>query len=194
MAKRILIIQGHPDPDRRHFGYALSAAYAEGARRAGHEVDEIDVSTIDFSLLRTAAEFFDGEPTPAIATCQQSIARAQHVVFFYPLWLGDMPALVKGFLEQVFRPHFCGQKVKLSPFSHLLRDKSAHVVVTMGMPALVYRLFYRAHSLRSFEMNILGLVGFSPIRHTIVGGIEQGGTRRQAARLRRMERLGQRAR
>jgi putative NADPH-quinone reductase len=157
-------------------------------------VTEIDVASTDFPLIRTAEEFFDGEPPSSIAECQQSISQAQHVVFFYPLWLGDMPALLKGFLEQLFRPHFCGQKVKLGLFSHLLRGKSARVVVTMGMPAFVYRLFYRSHSLRSFERNILGLVGFGPVRHTIIGGIEQGGTRRQSCRLRKMERLGQRAR
>jgi putative NADPH-quinone reductase len=194
VSKRILLIQGHPDPDRRHFGYALSAAYAEGARRSGHEVVEIDVASIDFPLMRTADEFFDGEPPASIAQCQQSISQAQHVVFFYPLWLGDMPALLKAFLEQIFRPHFCGKKVKLGPFTHMLRGKSARVVVTMGMPGVVYRLFYRSHSLLSFERSILGFVGFSPVRHTIVGSVEQGGARRQARRLRKMELLGRRAR
>jgi putative NADPH-quinone reductase len=194
VSKRILLIQGHPDPDRRHFGYALSTAYAEGARRSGHEVTEIDVASIDFPLVRTAAEFYDGEPPASIAECQRAISRADHVVFFYPLWLGDMPALFKAFLEQVFRPHFCGEELKLGLFSRPLRGKSARVVVTMGMPALVYRCFYRAHSLRSFERNILGMLGFGPVRHTIVGTIEHGGARRQARRLRKMEQLGARAR
>jgi putative NADPH-quinone reductase len=27
-------------------------------------------------------------------------------VIIYPLWLGAMPALLKGFFEQVFRPGF----------------------------------------------------------------------------------------
>lgn len=29
---------------------------------------------------------------------------AEHIVFVSPLWLGTMPALLKGFLEQVMRP------------------------------------------------------------------------------------------
>ncbi len=193
MSKRILLIQGHPDPDRRHFGYALSGAYAEGARRSGHEVTEIDVASLDFPLVRTATEFYDGEPPAAIARCQQSISQAEHVVFFYPLWLGDMPALLKAFLEQSFRPHFCGEKIKLGFFTRPLRGKSVRVVVTMGMPALVYRFVYREHSLRSFE-RFLGMLGFAPIRHTIVGSVEQDGTRRQARRLQTMQRLGERAR
>jgi len=37
----------------------------------------------------------------------------------------------------------------------------------MGMPALAYRLYFRAHSLRSLKRNILGFVGIGPIRTTI---------------------------
>lgn len=37
---------------------------------------------------------------------QDGIGWAEHIVFFFPLWLGDMPASLKGFLEQVARPGF----------------------------------------------------------------------------------------
>ena len=33
----------------------------------------------------------------------------------------------------------------------------------MGMPALVYRYYFRAHSVKSLERNILGFVGIAPI-------------------------------
>ena len=33
---------------------------------------------------------------------------AQHLVLMFPLWLGDMPALMKAFLEQVARPGLAG--------------------------------------------------------------------------------------
>jgi hypothetical protein len=36
----------------------------------------------------------------------------------------------------------------------------------MGMPALVYRRYFRAHSLKALERNIQGFVGFGPIRET----------------------------
>jgi len=38
MARRVAIIQGHPDPAGGHFGHALADAYAEGALAAGHAV------------------------------------------------------------------------------------------------------------------------------------------------------------
>ena len=36
MGTKILIIQGHPDPDARHLGHALADSYKSGAVEAGH--------------------------------------------------------------------------------------------------------------------------------------------------------------
>ncbi len=36
--KHVVIVQGHPDPQHRHFCHALVDAYDAGAREAGHEV------------------------------------------------------------------------------------------------------------------------------------------------------------
>ena len=53
-----------------------------------------------------------------------------------------------------------------------LAGRSARLVVTMGMPALVYRWYFRAHSLKALERNILGFVGIAPVRETLVGSVE----------------------
>ena len=47
--------------------------------------------------------------------------------------------------------------------------RAARVVVTMGMPALVYRWYVRAHSVKSLERNILGFVGIAPLHETLIG-------------------------
>ena len=60
MAKRIAIVQGHPDPTERHLLHALADAYAEGAVAGGHDVRDIDVAKLDFPLLRTQVDFETG--------------------------------------------------------------------------------------------------------------------------------------
>lgn len=50
-----------------------------------------------------------------------------------------------------------------------LKGRSARVVVTMGMPATVYRLYFRAHSIKSLERNILGFVAIAPVHETLIG-------------------------
>lgn len=193
MPASILIIQGNPDPQGDHFGHALAAAYAEGAREAGHEVNIINVARIDFPLLRTKEDFEQGEPPLAIREAQRLIGRAGHLVIIYPLWLGAMPALLKGFFEQTFRPGFGfttgGRPAKGS--WKKLTGKTARIVVTMGMPALIYRWYFRAHSLKSLERNILGFCGIGPIKENLIGTVEAKSTTGREKWLKCMHQFGQ---
>lgn len=185
---RIAIIDGHPDPDRKHFVHALADAYAEGAS-GYHQVDRIDVATLDFPLLRSPDAWRDGSPVRAIADAQETIRRAGHLAILYPLWLGDVPALFKGFLEQVARPGFAISQSENGFPKRLLKGRSARIVVTMGMPARFYSLFFRAHSLKSLERNILSFAGIAPIRHSIIGSVDGSAADRDAW-LKRMRELG----
>ncbi|HJS13057.1 NAD(P)H-dependent oxidoreductase [Sphingopyxis sp.] len=171
-ARRITLIDGHPDPDPGRFVHALADAYAAAALAAGHDVRRIAVAGLAFDLLESRAEWEEGPLPPAIAEAQDDIAWAEHLVIFYPLWLGDLPARLKGFFEQVMRPGFAFQpKAKGLPEKRL-KGRTAHIVATMGMPALFYRVYFRAHSLRSLERNILGFVGITPTERSIVGNVE----------------------
>ena len=190
----IVLIQGHPDPRATHLGHALAAAYARGARVSGREVSVIDVARIEFPLLRTKEDFEQGMPLPAIQEAQRLISEAGHLVIFYPLWLGSMPALLKGFFEQVFRPGFGFTASGRPPEGSWkkLTGKTARVVVTMGMPAAVYRWYFRAHSLKSLERNILGFCGIGPIAESLVGLVEADDPVRLDKWIDRMEALGRR--
>jgi len=195
MSKRVLIINGHPDPRPDRFVHALADAYQRGALAIGHEVRRIDVGAIDFPLLRSAEEFASGTVPGAIQDCQDSFVWAEHVALFFPLWLGSMPAKLKALLEQVLRPGVAfAAGSGLSHSAKLLSGKSARIVVTMGMPALVYRWYFRAHSLRSLERNVLAYCGFAPVRASVVGSIEAIGPAARQRWLARMKALGVRAR
>lgn len=191
MTRRIAIIQGHPDSSQPHFGHRLMEAYARGAVSAGHETRLIEVARLEFPLLPSKQAWEHGETPPAIASAQQDIAWADHLVICYPLWLGSMPAILKAFFEQVARPGFA-----LTPpdsnqmWKKLLKGKSARIVVTMGMPALIYRWYFGAHSVKSLERNILGFVGIAPIRTSIIGMVEHPDNSRREKWLRKLETLG----
>jgi len=174
MRKNILIIQGHPDVSHDHLCHALAAAYEKGARESGYEVKTICIANIDFPLLRTNEDFYSTDPVPVIRQCQQDIRWANHLVIFYPLWMGSMPALLKAFFEQVFRPGFAMEPVDGGrKWVQLLKGKSAHIIVTMGMPALIYRWYYGAHGLKSLERNILKFTGIGPIKESLIGMVEE---------------------
>jgi putative NADPH-quinone reductase len=192
--KRILLLQGHPDASLRHFGHALLDAYAEGAARGGHELRRLDVASIDFPLLRSKADWDSGAVPPSLKAAQDDIRWAEHIVIGFPLWLGGMPALLKGFLEQVARPGFAlSRPPKGDMPEKLLKGRSARIVVTMGMPALVYRWYFRAHSLKALERNILGFVGIAPIHETLVGTVEGLDDKERQAWLGKLAKLGESA-
>jgi putative NADPH-quinone reductase len=173
-SKRILLIQGHPDPKGGHLGHALAQADADGAAEAGHELRRVEVAQLDFPVLRSAEDWEHGSLPVTLKPPQDDIAWAQHIVVFFPLWLGDMPALLKAFLEQVARPGFAFHDDGNGGFGKKgLSGRSARVVVTMGMPALVYRYFFRAHSVRSLERNVLGFVGIAPVHETLIGMVDR---------------------
>lgn len=191
MPRRILILQGHPDPSPTHLGHALADAYAEGALAAGHTVRRLELAQLDFPLLRSQQEWEHAPVPESLRAAQQHIEWAEHLVVCFPLWLGDMPALLKGFLEQVARPGFAFRGEGGNPFTRKgLTGRSARVVVTMGMPAAVYRWFFRAHSVKSLERNILGFVGIAPVEHTLIGGVGEISPAQVAAWCRRMAALG----
>ena len=189
MVERVTLIVGHPDPDRSRFGHALAAAYAAGARAARRHVRIITIADLDFPLLRSQHDWLEGSPPPVIASAQEDIEWADHIAIFYPLWLGDLPALLKGFLEQLLRPGFALRYRDGGLPEKLLAGRSADVIVTMGMPSFVYCAWFGAHSLRSLKRNILAFVGITPVHTTLIGRVEASSKARERW-LSRMHELG----
>jgi putative NADPH-quinone reductase len=171
-ARKITVIDAHPDPDPVRYNHALSDAYCAAAREAGYEVRHIMLGALNIPILHTRDDWMHQKTPKDVKPGQEAILWADHIVFFYPLWFGDMPALLKAFLEQALRPGIALQYGDSATPEKLLRGKSARLVVTMGMPAFFYRAYYGAHSVRSFKRNILELVGIAPVATSLIGNVE----------------------
>jgi putative NADPH-quinone reductase len=74
-----------------------------------------------------------------------------------------MLALLTAFIEQVMRPGIAFEYRKHG-FPRALR-----LVITMGMPALIYRRYFRAHWVRGLERSVLKFAGMKPFRETLLG-------------------------
>lgn len=188
MTKRILILLGHPDPRPERFDAALATAYAEAAHEAGHAVRRVDLGDLETPFLTSQAEF-DSAPPAHIADLQKDILWAEHIVLVFPLWLGATPAKLKALLEQVFRAGFGLEQSPRGPVPKL-KGRSARLVVTMGMPAIAFRLMFGSHGLLALDKGMLRLAGMSPVRKTVIGGIEAIGGHGRLKWLSRMRRFG----
>lgn len=177
--RRVLLIDGHPDPEP-HFIHALADAYATGAGAGGHDLRRLTIASLDFPILRSPTDWLEGAPPAAIAAAQADVHWAEHLVILFPLWLGDLPALLKGFFEQLARPGFALRYREKGFPEKLLTGRSAHVYVSMGMPAIAYRLWYRAHGLKAFERNVLRFSGIAPVRTDMIGAVDGDADARKA--------------
>jgi putative NADPH-quinone reductase len=166
-------MDGHPDPAPDHLIHALADACARGARLAGHKVRRINVADMNFPILVSNKEWRDNQVPPDIRHSQDAIQWAEHLILLYPLWLGDVPALLKAFLEQALRPGFAFRDGVPPNEAALLGGRSARLIVTTGMPVAVYRQHFGDHSLESLAQNVLGFVGIDPINWTLIGNVEQ---------------------
>ncbi|TIS65717.1 NAD(P)H-dependent oxidoreductase [Mesorhizobium sp.] len=196
MSRRILVVVGHPDPSPDRLCRGLAQAYAEGAKQAGHVVRQIDLAALDFSMLRTMQEFEHGAIPDSLKDAAGAIVWSEHIVFVFPLWLGTMPALLKAFLEQVMRPGtaFAYPDRGKGFTKALLRGRSARLVVTMGMPSLLFQLWFLGHGIAGMRRSILHFVGIAPVRETLFGTVAGASEATRAKWLGQMRKLGGRAR
>jgi len=115
-------------------------------------------------------------------------------VIVFPLWGGGMPALLKAFFEQLLRPGFAYRARAGGRMERLLTGKSVRLVVTMGMPAFLYRWYFRAHGLKAMTRGMLGLCGLGPIHETLIGMVEGASASKIDRLIARMRALGRSAR
>jgi putative NADPH-quinone reductase len=166
----ILVIDGNPDPSPERLTAALATAYQEGAQGAGCSVRRLDVGSLNFPILRKAADFSATPSKKTVVEAREAFLAADHIVFVYPLWLGGPPALLKALMEQIGRVQFLLRENKGGFPLGGLKGRSARIIVTMGMPAFLYRILYRAHGVKAFNRSLLGIAGLSPVKTSYFGG------------------------
>ncbi|KMY69086.1 NAD(P)H dehydrogenase [Desulfocarbo indianensis] len=99
----ILLVLGHPSGD------SFCAAIAQSARTAleelGHEVIFHDLYREGFDPLISAREIPQDAPLDPVAArhCRE-LAQAEGIVVVHPNYWGQPPAMLKGWIDRVFRP------------------------------------------------------------------------------------------
>ncbi|MCF8476520.1 MAG: NAD(P)H-dependent oxidoreductase [Pseudolabrys sp.] len=192
MAK-IAIFVGNPQT--ASYSEALGQAYLRGATSGGHQAELFTLATMNFDAILREGYRREQALEPDLVAARNALLACDHVVLVFPLWCGDMPAILKGFIERVLQPD--ALKIQQSGGSaspKIFKGKSARVIVTMGMPGWFYRWYFGAHALKLLKRNILQFIGISPVRSTIYGMIDAAGQEKRQQWLGEVEALGHVAR
>lgn len=168
--KRIFILTGHPGANR--LTTHLADAYETGAKEAGHQVRRMDLCALNFDpiLHKGYSEIQPLEPD--LLRAQEEIKAAEHFVILYPTWFSTMPALLVGFFDRIWLPHFAFY-FKHSGFGweRLLKGRSATVFVISDTMPLFLRLVY-GDTTNEIKKGILWFAGFSPVRIKKIGPVK----------------------
>jgi NAD(P)H dehydrogenase (quinone) len=185
----IAIVVGHPQRDT--YCEVLGNAYQRGAESGGHKAKLFLLAHMNFDAILREGYRREQVLEPNLAATRDAIQACDHVVFVFPLYLGDIPAIMKGFFERVLQPNLLALQVSGDKASwKYFKGKSARVIMTMGMPGWFYRWYFGAHALELLKRNILHFIGIKPVRSTIYGMIEAVGNKKRKQWLREVEALG----
>jgi len=90
---------------------------------------------------------------------QNMIKEADRLLFIYPTWWQNMPAILKGFFDRIFTPKFAYQYSKLGVPEGLLKNKRAAIFTTTGGPMIYEKLFLNSSSIKILKNHILNFCG-----------------------------------
>jgi len=99
----ILIVLAHPSPDS--FNHAIADTVLSASRENGHTAILYDLYRQGFDSHLTEREIpTDGVVPPEIEVMCRELRAADGIVIVHPNWWGQPPAILKGWVDRVFRP------------------------------------------------------------------------------------------
>jgi NAD(P)H dehydrogenase (quinone) len=155
----ITIIYAHPNRDS--FNGSILDSVKLVLDKINAEYNIIDLNKERFDPIMHADELYTKKPYKTgkqARKYQKIISDSDRLIFIYPSWWNNMPAILKGFIDKVFVREFAFIFKKGLPVG-LLKGKKALVITTTGAPSFVSRFLRGRRNIKSLTMDILGFCG-----------------------------------
>ncbi len=157
---KLLIIYAHPNHGGFH-GYFLSQIedILKSQRTVSYEI--LDLYALNYDPVLRDSELYSAgrrAVSPENLIFQEKIKAANRLLFIYPTWWQNMPAILKGFTDRVFTSGFSFVYKAGLPIG-LLKGKKAAVFSATGGPRLYTQLLTRNQSLSVLTKDILSFAG-----------------------------------
>lgn len=156
---KVLVVIGHQH--QGSYCHALAEAAVEEARAAGHEVVFHDLYAENFDPILTQDEIAgDAELDPVVSRHCDELLAADVIVIVHPNWWGQPPAMLKGWVDRVFRQGTIYQFSKDGVDSKIA-GKTALVFTTSNTPRDIELDVYGDPLQNLWETCIFGLCGIT---------------------------------
>lgn len=137
---KVLIVLAHPNPES--LNAATATSIESTLKDKGHEVRLKDLYRLDFNPILGFEDFGawqEGGVPDDVAKEQEDIAWADDLVFIYPIWWHERPAILKGWIDRTFTKGFAWD-FNENGLEQKLSDKRAFVAATYGSPKELYHM------------------------------------------------------
>jgi NAD(P)H dehydrogenase (quinone) len=99
---KILVVLAHPD---NSFNHAIAQAAVQTLKTNGYEIIQHDLYLENFDAILPAAEISKKTRVPPdIKKYCRELADSDGIIIIHPNWWGQPPAILKGYIDRVFRP------------------------------------------------------------------------------------------
>lgn len=103
----------------------------------------IDLNKDGFNPVMTEKElalFSKGQfLDPLVGKYQKMLAETDKLIIIFPIWWGDSPAILKGFIDKVMLKGFAYNPGEDGLIGNLTHIKKAYVITTSETPTIVYK-------------------------------------------------------
>lgn len=156
-------------PNTQGFTHQIAKQYEGTVKTKGHTVEIIDLYEDAYQLPFLSFQE-DGSlfPNQTRIALQEKIAMADRLVFVFPMWWGEYPAIVKNMIDNVYTAGFAFTFEKNGMPKGLLAEKIAEVYMTCDAPRWTLFLFGFPFK-KLFTQKILGFCGIKTTRFHLFG-------------------------
>lgn len=170
--EKVLILFAHPDNKKSSNAQILNKVKSIlDEKSLQYKIKDLYADNFDPVLSKTDCELIKEQKKPLnIEQEVKLIKDADTVIFIFPVWWNNMPAILKGYIDKVFSLGFaCNFQQKNG--TAFLEYKKAIIFNTLGSPYEVFKDNYESSFKKVFDEGVLGLCGFKVLNHTFFGNL-----------------------
>lgn len=135
-----LIITAHPSS--KWFTHKIAEAYKTWSEQKWNKVEILNLYTSEIKANFLEYEDISGMTHDSyVGKMHEKIAKAQEIIFVFPVWWYDSPAIMKNFIDVVFTSWFAYKYHKRWYPIWLLTEKYVKVFCTADGPSFIYTLW-----------------------------------------------------
>ncbi|WP_028976254.1 NAD(P)H-dependent oxidoreductase [Sporolactobacillus terrae] len=164
---KIVVIIG--DPRKQGFNKALAHRYAKEMQEMDHQVELFDLHEMNFEI--DMALGYQTKRSKEILHLEKAVERADLLVISFPVWWYNVPAKLKGLVDQLFwiGKAYSFHKKKFL-FNGPWRGKKARLIYTLGGTELQHRLFgWSAYRAMRYPLWISGILS---VKRSAIGSLD----------------------